>query len=233
MYNHPDAKLLWKQKKKRWRRKSEAGREKDGLLIVLWLINRAIDQSVCSRRGTYTGSWMVGNNLSSYGVNPSKRGGCGLIVRWVRGMGGFLHHAEMINAAVRLCHKHNSCSKCLNGYEWFCLCACVSVHMCAIMGGLEKKRYRMWVNLNFRGFVLLFLFSLRKVRRRLIVFQSYTIICSHCTLGTMQHAHTFLDVLFLFFPHKLLHTVWVGPETVPEEARSCDHLQHPIWDSLS
>ena len=63
------------------------------------------------------GSWMVGNNLSSCGVNPSNRGGCGLIVRWVRGMGVFLHHAEMINAAVSVRHKHNSCSKRLNGYE--------------------------------------------------------------------------------------------------------------------
>lgn len=62
-------------------------------------------------------SWMVGNNFSSHGVNPSKRGGCGLIVRWVRGMGTFLCHAEMINAAVRLRHKHNSCSKRLKGYE--------------------------------------------------------------------------------------------------------------------
>ena len=103
---------------------------KDWLLIVLWLINKAIDQSVCSRRGTYMGSWTVGNNLSSRGVNPSKRGGCGLIVRWVRGMGGFLHHAEMINAAVRLCHKHNSCSKRLNGYEWFCLCLRVCAYVC-------------------------------------------------------------------------------------------------------
>lgn len=60
------------------------------------------------------GSWIVGNNLSSRGVNPSKRGGCGLIVR---GTSGFLHHAEMINAAVRPCHKHNSCSKCLSEYE--------------------------------------------------------------------------------------------------------------------
>lgn len=100
---------------------------KDWLLIVLWLINKAIDQSVCSRRGTYMGSWIVGNNLSSRGVNPSKRGGCGLIVR---GMGGFLHHAEMINAAVRLCHKHNSCSKCLDGYEWFWLCMWVQLWEC-------------------------------------------------------------------------------------------------------
>lgn len=60
------------------------------------------------------GSWIVGNNLLSGGVNPSKRGGCGLIVR---GTGGSLHHAEMINAAVRPRHKHNSCSKCLSAYE--------------------------------------------------------------------------------------------------------------------
>lgn len=108
-------------KKERWKKMGG----KDWWLIVLWLINKAIDQSVCSQRGIYMGSWMVGNNLSSHGVNPSKRGGCGLIVRWVRELGGFLHHAEMINAAVRLRHKHNSCSKCLNGYEWFCLILCV------------------------------------------------------------------------------------------------------------
>lgn len=126
MYNHPYTKLLWEERDGRKRG------EKDWLLIVLWLINKAIDQSVCSRRGTYMGSWTVWNNLSSRGVNPSKRGGCGLIVRWVRGMGGFLHHAEMINAAVRLCHKHNSCSKRLNGYEWFfcvCVCACICVQL--------------------------------------------------------------------------------------------------------
>lgn len=101
--------------------------EWDWLLIVLWLINKAIDQSACSRRGTYTGSRIAGNNLSSRGVNPSKRGGCGLIV-W--GMGGFLRHAEMINAAVRQRHKHNSCSKCLNGYEWFRPCMCVQLWEC-------------------------------------------------------------------------------------------------------
>lgn len=101
--------------------------EWDWLLIVLWLINKAIDQSACSRRGTYTGSRIAGNNLSSRGVNPSKRGGCGLIV-W--GMGGFLRHAEMINAAVRLRHKHNSCSKCLNGYEWFRPCMCAQLWEC-------------------------------------------------------------------------------------------------------
>lgn len=119
-------KLLWERERTEGWGGEETG-EWDWLLIVLWLINKAIDQSACSRRGTYTGSRIAGNNLSSRGVNPSKRGGCGLIV-W--GMGGFLRHAEMINAAVRLRHKHNSCSKCLNGYEWFRPCMCVQLWEC-------------------------------------------------------------------------------------------------------
>ena len=126
-YNHPYAQLLWDERDRR------KGRQ-EWSLIVLWLINKAIDQSACSWRRTYTGSWIVGNNLLSHGVNPSKRGGRGLIVR---GMGGFLHHAEMINAAVRPCHKHYDFSKCLSGYDWF-----FSVHVCAIMSELHVARQK-------------------------------------------------------------------------------------------
>lgn len=201
MYNHPYTKLLWEERDGRKRG------EKDWLLIVLWLINKAIDQSVCSRRGTYMGSWTVWNNLSSRGVNPSKRGGCGLIVRWVRGMGGFLHHAEMINAAVRLCHKHNSCSKRLNGYEWF-LCVCARAYVC----NYERVTWRRCRNEGIQDVRIwiwgIFTQESKKTSDCLKNSSSCYLYWQQRRLKTMQY--TRLHGKSNIFHEWLLHTVWVG-----------------------
>lgn len=79
------------------------------------------------------------------------------------------------------------------------------VRVCAYVCNYGRVREEAIQNVReskFQGFVLLFLFSLRKVRRRLIVFQSYTIICSHCTERWEQcNTHTLSWMsYFSFFP---------------------------------
>lgn len=154
------------------------------------------------------GSWTVWNNLSSRGVNPSKRGGCGLIVRWVRGMGGFLHHAEMINAAVRLCHKHNSCSKRLNRYEWFFL-VCARVCARAYVCNYECVTWRWCCEEVIQDVRIWGIFSQERKKTHLITFKNSVVLSAlivEVVRNNTRHAYHGKPNIF----HKwLLHTVWV------------------------
>lgn len=132
----------------------------------------------------------------------------------------FLHHAEMINAAVRPRRKHNSCSKCLSGCERFCPCMWAQLGRFHedVTGGAAKH------HLNLSN-------SPRERSKR-------SPHCHGCGVGGASRVRPGKGTRSRTVIYFSLADDYCTPsshrlKTVPIEARSGSHLQGPIWDSPS
>lgn len=102
----------------------------------------------------------------------------------------------------------------------------MSVHVCAIMSVLHEDVVGC-VNLNLNNFCY------KKNRKAAYYLKNYhsPILFTYSRQGSKQY-HTFMENLIYYLQMIIAH--YLGrPETVPIEARSCGHLQRPIWESLS